>query len=61
MQSNSNKLNKRAEYYGVQICFIRPYFELNFEFSRIFDSLIQSDNNANNILASAYYNQTIPN
>lgn len=57
MQSNSNKLNKRPEYYGVQICFIRTYFE----FSRIFDRLIPSDKNANNILASAYYNQTIPN
>lgn len=57
MQSNSNKLNKRPEYYGVQICFIRPYFE----FSRIFDCLMPSDKNANNILASAYYNQTISN
>lgn len=57
MQFNSNKLNKRSEYYGVQICFIRTYFE----FSRIFDRMIPSDKNANNILASAYYNQTIPN
>lgn len=61
MQSNRNKLNKRPEYYGVQICFIRPYFELHFEFSRIFEYLIQSDNNVNNKLASAYYNLTIPN